>query len=415
MTDYKTNHRGAQLRPTELARSTGVKPAATDADFRAQLAGFSLTTAEILYRLPDYPALLQSYIWQDYDMAPRFPKLKAFLDFWTTKLEGPLYKVTVAHARLIRPAELKLLDASAMSLLEQEIESATGARVELVMREVLPRLHPAYAALLAMESTDPARRREAARELRTAAERGSLSASLLRRLLVRMRTEQDRLVWQDVIAAITPDALPEAAQIGLIALNSPWPDLRQLGCDYFERHPQPEYAAWILPRLQDTDRQVQLRAVRLLARCGNPAALDGYAEDEAAAGGIFEAHDLRALAVAVLGRDVRRDPCDTALRDGNIARRIDLVLGVDDAAAFQQQVVGCLCGQNNGGQQEEQVAFHRGVFTRLTRLPDSPGRRATSRRRRTCPVSTAGRRPSCGGRRAGGRTRAAVAREASRR
>lgn len=82
-----------------------------DRDFRAQLAGFSLTTAEIIYRLPDHPVLLQSYIWQDYDLAPRFPKLKAFLDFWTAKLEGKLFKVIVAHSKLIRPAELRLLDA----------------------------------------------------------------------------------------------------------------------------------------------------------------------------------------------------------------------------------------------------------------------------------------------------------------
>lgn len=80
-----------------------------DRDFRTQLSGFSLTTAEILYRLPDHPVLLQSYIWQEYDLAPRFPKLKAFLDFWSAKLEGKLFKVTVAHAKLIRPAEVKLI------------------------------------------------------------------------------------------------------------------------------------------------------------------------------------------------------------------------------------------------------------------------------------------------------------------
>lgn len=83
----------------------------TDNDFKAQLAGFSLTTAEIIYRLPDYPALLQSYIWQDYDVAPRFPKLKSFLEFWTATLDGKLFKVTVAHSNLIRPAELRLVDA----------------------------------------------------------------------------------------------------------------------------------------------------------------------------------------------------------------------------------------------------------------------------------------------------------------
>lgn len=82
-----------------------------DENFRSQLAGFSLTTAEILYRLPDHPALLQSYVWQDYDLAPRFPKLKAFLDFWTAKLDGPLFKVTVANSKLIRPAELRLVGA----------------------------------------------------------------------------------------------------------------------------------------------------------------------------------------------------------------------------------------------------------------------------------------------------------------
>ncbi|HEY8193552.1 MAG TPA: usg protein [Hyphomicrobium sp.] len=80
-----------------------------DSGFKAQLAGFSLTTAEILYRLPDHPSLLQSYIWQEYDSAPRFPKLKSFLDFWVAKLDGKLFRVTVAHSKLIRPAELRLV------------------------------------------------------------------------------------------------------------------------------------------------------------------------------------------------------------------------------------------------------------------------------------------------------------------
>ena len=57
-----------------------------------QLEGFSLTTAEILYCLPDYPRLLQSYIWQDYDLAPCFPKLVEFLNFWANNLDGPVYR-----------------------------------------------------------------------------------------------------------------------------------------------------------------------------------------------------------------------------------------------------------------------------------------------------------------------------------
>lgn len=80
-----------------------------DRGFSAQLAGFSLTTAEILYRMPDHPSLLQTYIWQEYDVAPRFPRLKTFLDFWTSNLEGQLFKIMVAHRKLIAPAELKLV------------------------------------------------------------------------------------------------------------------------------------------------------------------------------------------------------------------------------------------------------------------------------------------------------------------
>jgi uncharacterized protein Usg len=80
-----------------------------DGQFRTQLAGYSLTTAEILYRLPDHPSLLQSFLWQEYDVHPRFPRLRTFLDFWSRNLDGKLYRVTVAHKRLITPAELRLV------------------------------------------------------------------------------------------------------------------------------------------------------------------------------------------------------------------------------------------------------------------------------------------------------------------
>jgi uncharacterized protein Usg len=76
-------------------------------EFIRQLEGYSLTTAEILYRLPDHPTLLQSYVWQDYDLAPQFPVLMKFLTFWREKLEGPLHSVRVGHCRLIKAAEIQ--------------------------------------------------------------------------------------------------------------------------------------------------------------------------------------------------------------------------------------------------------------------------------------------------------------------
>jgi uncharacterized protein Usg len=71
-----------------------------------QLQNYRLTTAEIIYRMPDHPAVLQSYIWQELDLAPDFPMLKKFLDFWTRNIEGKLHAVRVAQAQLVKPAEI---------------------------------------------------------------------------------------------------------------------------------------------------------------------------------------------------------------------------------------------------------------------------------------------------------------------
>jgi len=69
------------------------------------LSGYGLTTANILYHMPDHPHLLQTYVWQQYDLAPKFPALFGFLDFWKTKLDGPLHSVTYTHKKLISPME----------------------------------------------------------------------------------------------------------------------------------------------------------------------------------------------------------------------------------------------------------------------------------------------------------------------
>lgn len=76
-----------------------------------QLHDYRLTTAEILYHMPDHPNLLQTYIWQELDIAPRYPGLHKFLDFWTRELEGSLHSVRVASASLIKPATVGHADA----------------------------------------------------------------------------------------------------------------------------------------------------------------------------------------------------------------------------------------------------------------------------------------------------------------
>jgi uncharacterized protein Usg len=76
-----------------------------------QLKDYRLTTAEILYYLPDHPNLLQSYIWQDLDIAPQYPALHKFLDFWRREIEGNLHSVRVASSKLINPGRMRHADA----------------------------------------------------------------------------------------------------------------------------------------------------------------------------------------------------------------------------------------------------------------------------------------------------------------
>ncbi len=82
----------------------------SDRYFVSQLQGYSLTTAEILYRMPDHLDLLQSYVWQDYDQAPDLPKLRKFLDFWAENLDGPLHSVRYSTKKLISPNEWRHVD-----------------------------------------------------------------------------------------------------------------------------------------------------------------------------------------------------------------------------------------------------------------------------------------------------------------
>lgn len=81
-------------------------------ELQLMLRDYRLTTAEILYHLPDHPALLQSFVWQQLDLAPKFPILSRFLDFWNRELDGKIHSVQVAHAELMTPQAFKFVGVS---------------------------------------------------------------------------------------------------------------------------------------------------------------------------------------------------------------------------------------------------------------------------------------------------------------
>ena len=81
-----------------------------DGDLVRQLGGSALTTAEIHYYLPDFPSLLQLFVWQDYDEAPEYPALRLFLRNWERDIEAALHSVRVMHRRRIGPPDWRSFD-----------------------------------------------------------------------------------------------------------------------------------------------------------------------------------------------------------------------------------------------------------------------------------------------------------------
>ena len=76
-------------------------------DLERQMMNYRLTTAEILYHMPDHPDLLQTFIWQTLDIAPRYPVLRKFLDFWEKNIDGPLHSVSFMSSDLVNPGKLR--------------------------------------------------------------------------------------------------------------------------------------------------------------------------------------------------------------------------------------------------------------------------------------------------------------------
>ncbi len=82
----------------EIANSDSRQPIVT---------GYGLTTANILYHLPDHPVLLQSFVWQFHDIAPRHPRLEKFLAFWEREIDAAIHSVEIAHKLLVSRNEIR--------------------------------------------------------------------------------------------------------------------------------------------------------------------------------------------------------------------------------------------------------------------------------------------------------------------
>ena len=76
-------------------------------EFALRLRGWRLATAEVLYYMPDHPKLLQSFVWQTLDLAPAYPRIHKFLDFWRAEIDAVIHSVRLASGEQLAPAKVR--------------------------------------------------------------------------------------------------------------------------------------------------------------------------------------------------------------------------------------------------------------------------------------------------------------------
>jgi uncharacterized protein Usg len=72
-----------------------------------RLNGWRLATAEVLYYLPDHPSLLQTFVWQTLDLAPDYPRIHRFLNFWKREIDAVIHSVRLASGETLAPARIE--------------------------------------------------------------------------------------------------------------------------------------------------------------------------------------------------------------------------------------------------------------------------------------------------------------------
>jgi uncharacterized protein Usg len=83
---------------------------AAPGEFEQRLNGATLLTAEVLYYMPDHPKIVQTFLWQTLDVAPQFPRLAKFLDFWRREIDAVIREVRVAHGQSLAPQTWRNVD-----------------------------------------------------------------------------------------------------------------------------------------------------------------------------------------------------------------------------------------------------------------------------------------------------------------
>ena len=174
--------------------------------------------------------------------------------------------------RLVHEANLKALADYGPALLDA-LEQLQFDRKQLlpeeIYRDVLPKYGRVYAALDELASADLTQRRRAAEELAELSGKQPPSRLAIARLAQLVSAEQDPLVWQSAMRAITDDGSQPAIDLAYAAIGNASSEVRRRACEHLAAHPDAAHVPVLIPALEDKDQAVVCAAIRALAASGN--------------------------------------------------------------------------------------------------------------------------------------------------
>jgi HEAT repeat protein len=141
---------------------------------------------------------------------------------------------------------------------------------EVVYRDVLPLQGPVYSALARLDSAEVNERRRGAATLAdTMTNGGTLPRLATARLVQRVATETDSLVWVSALSAVSRDPSEDAIRLAYAGVGHPSPEVRRRACLNLAAFPDPKHAKVLLPALDDSSHSVTVAAVQALGTLGH--------------------------------------------------------------------------------------------------------------------------------------------------
>ena len=56
---------------------------------------WTLASVQVVYYIPNFPHIVNEFMWQTDDQRPDFPRIERFLNYWDRYIDGPIKEVYI--------------------------------------------------------------------------------------------------------------------------------------------------------------------------------------------------------------------------------------------------------------------------------------------------------------------------------